>query len=239
MRVGARGIGTLLAIVVVANAGGCSRDDSPPTRLVDGSPAGAPTVELDAPKPQIVTKASSVLPSRVLLVAHSRGGASQSRTIAPSGSAVVVRVGTTGSSVTFRTASGLALVGCDGAASGKGAARSLCGRAYARLERGRLRDPRLDLAGCATATGDTVAFAWLAARTTHVVRRSQAARLRRGLSGRRASSRTHQQHGQHRRAGFPGNVRGLGARRERRASSLVDPRGSRRGLDARAEAARA
>ena len=65
MRVGARGIGTLVGIVVVAIAGGCSRDGSPPTRLVDGSRAGAPTVELDAPKPQIVTKASAVLASRL------------------------------------------------------------------------------------------------------------------------------------------------------------------------------
>ncbi len=159
MNVGARGIGTLAAIVVVANAGGCARDDSPPTRLADGSPAGVPTVELDAPKPQIVTKASSVRPSRA--PRRSLAG----RCIAesydhPVGSAVVVRVGTTGSSVTFRTSSGLALVGCDGDASGKGAAHSFCGRAYARLERGRLRDPRLDLAGCTTATGDTVAFAW-------------------------------------------------------------------------------
>ena len=30
----------------------------------------------------------------------------------------------------------------------------------ARLESGRLLDPRLDLAGCATTSGDTVAFAW-------------------------------------------------------------------------------
>ena len=44
---------------------------------------------------------------------------------------------------------------------------------------------------------------------------------------------------EHLHAGFPGNVRGLGARRERRAPSLVDPRGSRRGLDPAAEAARA
>ena len=42
----------------------------------------------------------------------------------------------------------------------EGCAPSFCGRAYARLEAGRLPDPRLDLAGCATTTGDTVAFAW-------------------------------------------------------------------------------
>ena len=156
-----RGIGTLLAVFVVASVGGCSRGDSPPTRLVDGSPAGAPTVGLDAPKPQIVTKASAVLPSRVLLRSLAGRCVAESHD-RPSGSAVVVRVGTTGESVSFRTASGRALVGCDGAAGGKDAARSLCGRAYARLESGRLPDPRLDLAGCVTATGDTVAFAWLA-----------------------------------------------------------------------------
>ena len=100
-------------------------------------------------------------PSRVLLRSLAGRCVAESHDH-PSGSAVVVRVGTTGESVSFRTASGRALVGCDGAAGGKDAARSLCGRAYARLESGRLPDPRLDLAGCVTATGDTVAFAWLA-----------------------------------------------------------------------------
>ena len=159
MRVVARGIGTLVAVVFVANAGGCYRDDTPPTRLVDGSPARVPTVELDAPKPQIVTKASSVLRSRVPLDSLAGRCVAELHDHAV-GSAVVVRVGTTGSSVTFRTASELAVVGCDGDASGTSAVHSFCGRAFARLERGRPRDPRLDLAGCATTTGDTVAFAW-------------------------------------------------------------------------------
>ena len=238
MNVGARGIGTLAAIVVVANAGGCARDDSPPTRLADGSPAGVPTVELDAPKPQIVTKASSVRPSRA--PRRSLAG----RCIAesydhPVGSAVVVRVGTTGSSVTFRTSSGLALVGCDGDASGKDAAHSFCGRAYARLERGRLRDPRLDLAGCTTATGDTVAFAWFqpGPKTSSVA--VQAARLRRGLSGRRARSRTHQHHSEHRQRRIPG--RRSKSRNTTRAARSCARRSSRLASRARrrAEAARA
>lgn len=159
MRVGARGIGTLVGIVAVGIAGGCSRDGGPPTRLVDGSRAGAPPVEFDAPKPQIVTKASAVLASRL------RPGSPAQRCVAMShphsaSGAVVVRVGTTGLSVTFRAASGRALVGCDDTASRASVAPPFCGRAYGRLEAGRLPDPRLDLAGCATATGDTVAFAW-------------------------------------------------------------------------------
>jgi len=159
MHVRARGIGTLVAIVVFTSAGGCAQGNSPPTRLVDGSPARVPTVGLVAPKPQIVTKAALVRPSRA--PRHSLAGKCVSESHHhPMGSALVVRVGTTGSSVTFRTASGLALVGCDGDASGKRAAHSFCGGAYARLERGRLSDPRLDLAGCTTTSGDTVAFAW-------------------------------------------------------------------------------
>ena len=156
MRVRAREIVTLGAIV--AGAGGCSGDGSPPTRLVDGSPAAAPTVELKAPTPQILTKASALSPLRIPLrsLAGRCVAASHDR---PAGSAVV-RVGTTGFSVTFRTASGFAVVGCDGGASGKNAALSFCGRAYARLMRGRLPDPRLDLAGCTTTSGDPVAFAW-------------------------------------------------------------------------------
>ena len=70
----------------------------------------------------------------------------------PSGP-LVVRIGVRGMSVTFPTAAGRALVACDGGRA------EWCGRAYGRLEHGRLHDPRLDLA-CMTAAGDPLAFGW-------------------------------------------------------------------------------
>jgi hypothetical protein len=75
---------------------------------------------------------------------------------APAGQAIV-RVGATGVSVSYR--SGSALRACDGDA-GSVAAKRWCGRAYGRLARGRLLDPRLDVAGCRTPDDTPVAFAW-------------------------------------------------------------------------------
>ena len=124
-------------------------------------PAEAPTVELDAPKPQMSRRRLRFSP-RESSSAHSRGGASQSRTIAPR--AVPSSSGSEqpGRASASEPRRGVRSSGVTALRAGKDAARSLCGRAYARLESGRLPDPRLDLAGCVTATGDTVAFAWLA-----------------------------------------------------------------------------
>ena len=71
---------------------------------------------------------------------------------------IVVRIGAAGRSVTLRDASGRALVACDGAGRRRDA--RWCGGAYGVLDRGRLHDPRLDLAGCDTVAGDPIAFAW-------------------------------------------------------------------------------
>lgn len=166
----ARRTAPLLALAAIASATGCwSRSDGPPTRLVDGTPASAPSVRLDAPTPQILTGVTSTTakrlpdgtPSGECLRAAREHGAT-----AP----VVVRTGVTGLSATYRTASGRALVGCDATHAATVHDAAWCGRAYGRLERGRLLDPRLDLAGCSTPMGDTVAFAWIApgARTAYV-----------------------------------------------------------------------
>lgn len=139
----------LLATVAVSV--GCSREDRPPPRLVDGSRARAPNVRLDAPRPQIRTKLSIVRPRQAQVGGLPRRCLDSAREHAPRG-AVVVRVGASGSSVTFRT-SGRALVACDSDGAGT------CGRAYGRVERGRLLDPRLDLA-CTAASEAPLAFAW-------------------------------------------------------------------------------
>ena len=67
-------------------------------------------------------------------------------------------------SVSFRTSSGHALFACDASASTAVGRTAFCGNAYGRLEHGRLRDPRLDLAACRTAGGDSVGFAWVEPR---------------------------------------------------------------------------
>jgi hypothetical protein len=81
----------------------------------------------------------------------------------------VVRVAATGESVTLLVASGRALLACDGASRGGSRAR-WCGRAFGRLQRGRLPDPRLDLT-CTTGSGKPIAFAWIepARRARYVV----------------------------------------------------------------------
>jgi hypothetical protein len=73
---------------------------------------------------------------------------------------LVVRVGAYSTSVTFATPAGRGLIACDGVAGARGDGRKWCGRAFGRLARGRLRDPRLDLA-CTDDDGNPIAFAWI------------------------------------------------------------------------------
>ena len=154
MRIAA--LATCAAVCVLVSLAGCARDDAAPTRLVDGSRASPPSVALDAPTPQISTKAtaariSTASPSGLVgrCVATAAEPARHGRAI--------VRVAATGLSVTYR--SGSALRACDGDA-GSVTSRRWCGRAYGRLAQGRLLDPRLDLAACRTPEGAPVAFAW-------------------------------------------------------------------------------
>ena len=141
-----------LLVALVAGVGACSDGRHPPAELVDGSRATPPSVPLDAPTPQILTKASVVQPPRERAGTAAGRCLAAARDHAPSGR-LVVRIGVSGMSVTFPTASGRALVACDGGRA------AWCGRAYGRLEHGRLHDPRLDLA-CVAAAGAPLAFAW-------------------------------------------------------------------------------
>lgn len=149
----------LLVPLLVVAAGGCTGESHPPGELVDGTRAEAPAVPLAAPTPQVLTKASVVSTQNAGVGTAAGRCLAALREHTPSGSAVV-RIGTSGVSVTVRTASGRALVACDGTDP---TGVSWCGRAYGRLERGRLHDPRLDLVGCASPAGNPVAFAWFEA----------------------------------------------------------------------------
>lgn len=150
------GTGTVASLLValVAGIGACSGERHPPAELVDGTRATPPSVTLDAPTPQILTKVSIVQPPRQRAGTAAGRCLAAGRDHAPSGR-LVVRIGVSGMSVTFPTAAGRALVACDGGRA------EWCGRAYGRLEHGRLHDPRLDLA-CMSAAGAPLAFAWFA-----------------------------------------------------------------------------
>jgi hypothetical protein len=145
--------------VVVAMAGCSSGTDRPPGRLVDGTTSKAPSVRLDAPNPQILTAVASI-EAKEALAGTAAGECLRAAREHPASDPVVVRTGVAGISATFTTASGRALVACDGDHALRAENTSWCGRAYGRLARGRLLDPRLDLAGCRTSAGDTIAFAW-------------------------------------------------------------------------------
>jgi hypothetical protein len=142
----------LLALAVVTP--GCG-GRSPPTQLVDGTPTRPPSVELEIDRPQIAARVRVVDPATVRRgrIGRCLAGVSER----PGPGAMIERTGVEGSSVTFHTMSGRDVVACDGTSP----RLAWCGRALGHLHGGRLRDPRLDIAGCSTATGDPVAFAWI------------------------------------------------------------------------------
>jgi len=132
---------------------GCGGSGSPP-QLIDGTPTQPPAVALQTSGPQIATEVRVVdfTAARRSRIARCLAGASER----PAPRSIVERTGVNGSTVTFRTTSGHDIVACDGTLG-----RSWCGRALGHLHDGHLLDPRLDLAGCSTATGDPLAFAWI------------------------------------------------------------------------------
>ena len=137
----------------------CGSNDEPRTRLLDGSPAVAPSVSLDGVDEPAIAANVAVIPRRQLASSSAELEClrrSDDEGVGP----LVVSVGTYATSVTFRAASSRALIGCDGVTAGRESARHWCGRAFGLLRHGRLRDPRLDLA-CDGADGRPVAFAWV------------------------------------------------------------------------------
>ena len=74
---------------------------------------------------------------------------------------IVVRVGVSGESVTFRNRSRRGLYGCDNSEGPREESRQWCGGAFGQLDRGHLRDPRLDMGACTTRAGGLLGFAWI------------------------------------------------------------------------------
>jgi hypothetical protein len=130
---------------------------------MDGSDARAPGVELEGvSKPALLTKVRSIRLDEVqpgTLAAECLDG--PARGVHPSGR-IVERIGVRSESVTLRE--GSALSGCDDTPGPREEHRRWCGGSFGRLERGHLRDPRLDLAGCRTTDGAPLAFAWVEAQ---------------------------------------------------------------------------
>jgi hypothetical protein len=138
---------------------GCNGADSGPERLADGSAPPDLAVELDGLHLRPVLTRARVIAVDALppasLGARCAAGAGADLSTA---SLVVQRVDVRGTTVTFAAASGLH--GCD-ATSGPRSAGHWCGSSFGHLVRGRLLDPRLDLAGCRGRDGEPVAFAWV------------------------------------------------------------------------------
>jgi hypothetical protein len=156
----ARKLGPAVIAIAALIQAACFGGNDPPARLVDGTAARQPPVALDGTdSPQVETRATAIdlggdVPAHVARclvnkLEHTRR--------APA----VLRVGVDGMSVTFSTASGHRLVACDGTATHDRPNPPWCGRALGRVSGGRLLDPRLDLASCSTASGDSVAFVWV------------------------------------------------------------------------------
>lgn len=124
-----------------------------PTTLVDGSPARPSPVPFeDIDKPTLRTKV------RRTTAGSARQGSRAASCLAllrnyREGS-IVERIGASGSSVTLVAAPRREAYACDAVAS------TWCGRAFGRIDAGRLRDPRLSLT-CRDTSGAPVGVAWI------------------------------------------------------------------------------
>jgi hypothetical protein len=147
-----------LVLIIGLLLSGCDGGHAPAT-LVDGSAARPPPVALeDVSGPAIMTKSRVVTDVNANLGSPSAACAEDTR--APRAPVVVVeRIGAASSSVTF--AMGTGLHGCDDSPGPHEGSRHFCGISFGWLHGGRLRDPRLDIAGCRTADGDPMGFVWI------------------------------------------------------------------------------
>jgi len=152
---------SVLAVAVGVSAG-CGDGDGAPDRLMDGSVAAAPPVELeDVEQPAVLTKVRIVQPSERAGEERSASCLQRGRgSERPRGSSVE-RIGVHSETVTFEEESGRAIFGCDNSPGPREENRRWCGGAYGQLYGGHLRDPRLSMAGCRTADGDPMGFVWV------------------------------------------------------------------------------
>lgn len=150
---------SVLALAIVVSAG-CADDGSAPDRLLDGSEAEAPPVELqDVDGPAVLTKVRLVQPSAQDEEERSASCLDRGRGPERPQGASVERIGVHSETATFEDASGRGIFGCDNSPGPREENRRWCGGAYGLLYDGRLRDPRLDIL-CGT-TDEPVGFVWI------------------------------------------------------------------------------
>ena len=153
-----RGCPVVLGLVCLAT--GCLHDSppAPPTTLSDGSRARPARVALDGVDgPTVATRVRAVRSNAV------EAGSAAARCLRSSGrpvGLVIERTDVRGTSVTYLGPGRRAVYACDRAGNGSTTVEPWCGRAFGRLESGRLRDPRLDLI-CRDEGGEPLAFAWV------------------------------------------------------------------------------
>lgn len=153
------GIGLALSALVITLAPACTRGNSAPTHLLDGSKAPQVPVALEGVGGTAVLTKSRQVPFRDIVAGSladacvrewARGTRPMPR--------VVERVGVITESVTIR--SGSNLYGCDNSQGARERNRRWCGMSFGTLYGGRLRDPRLDVL-CTTTNGSPVGFLWV------------------------------------------------------------------------------
>jgi hypothetical protein len=145
----------VFGVGLVALAAGCSRDEpTPPAALADGSRARPPPVSLEGVERPVLTRV------RVVRSDEIRADSRTARCLDGRGGDVVERVSVLGASVTWVGAGRRELYGCDADEHATSARSAWCGRAYARLHEGRLRDPRLSVT-CRGRDGAPLGFAWI------------------------------------------------------------------------------
>ena len=146
--------------VAAAFASACAGDDSAPDRLMDGTRATAPPVELvGLEDPAVSTKVRVVPPLKRARASRSQSCLrDRSWGVRPEGSSVE-RVGVASESVTFEEESHRAVFGCSNSPGPREENRRWCGSAYGHLYGGRLRDSRLDIL-CGTEE-EPVGFVWV------------------------------------------------------------------------------
>jgi hypothetical protein len=131
-----------------------------PTNLMNGAPAPEPPVGLEAiDGPAVMTSVETnhldeIEPGSAIARCVER--AAGDRLLGP----IVIRVGVSGESVTFRSRSGH-LYGCDNSEGPREAGRPACGVAFGQRSDGRLEDPRLNVGACTTEDGAPLGFAWV------------------------------------------------------------------------------
>ncbi len=154
---------SLVALGLMCLATGCLHNNppAPPTMLSDGSRARPPRVALDGVEgPTVTTRVRAVRSGAVAAgsaAAKCLGSSSRSEGL------VVERTDVRGATVTYLGPGRRAAYACERAGNGMATVEPWCGRTFGRLEKGRLRDPRLDLI-CRDGDGEPLAFAWIQPR---------------------------------------------------------------------------